>query len=95
MGAEQDALPAYFNGTSAEFQVDADMVLQLRDGAHLPVHSQLLASASPVLCKIIKVAANQVHTEKMVLPFHEFSKREAVDILKARGAFLTSFARNV
>ncbi len=91
MGAEQDAPPAYFDGTSAEFQADADMVLQLRDGACLPVHSQLLASVSPVLCKVIKVAASQVVTdEKMVLPFHEFSKCEAVDILKACGAFLTS-----
>ena len=92
MGAEQDAPPAYFAGTSAEFQAAADVVLQLRNGAHLPAHSQLLASASPVLSDIIKVAASHPLTcGKVVLQCKEFSKDEADDILKARSVFLTSF----
>ncbi len=92
MGADQVAPPAYFAGTSAEFQAAAHVVLQLRNGAHLPAHSQLLASASPVLSDIIKVAASHPLTcGKVVLQCKEFSKDEANDILKARGMFLTSF----
>ncbi len=87
MAAEQDAPLAYFAGTPAGFQADADMLLQLRGGEHLPAHSQLLASTSPVLYDMLKVAASQVPMGgKIVLPIDcwDFSKCEAVDILKAR-----------
>ncbi len=86
MAAEQDALLAYFAGTPAQFQADADVVLQLRGGEHLPAHSQLLASTSPVLCDMLKVAASQVLAGgKIVLPLHGWgSSKEAVDVLKAR-----------
>jgi len=86
MAAEQDAPPAYFAGTPAQFQADADVVLQLRGGEHLPAHSQLLASTSPVLCDMLKVAASQVPAGgSIMLPIHTWgSSKEAVDILKAR-----------
>lgn len=85
MAAEQDAPPAYFAGTSTKFQLAADALLQTRDGAQLPVHSVLLASTSPVLRDLLKVAASQVQAgSKAVLPLDDFCKREAVDILKAR-----------
>jgi hypothetical protein len=63
------------------------MVLQVRGGEQLPAHSQLLASTSPVLCDMLKVAASQVPAGgKIVLPLHGwgFLKCEAVDVLKAR-----------
>jgi hypothetical protein len=86
MAAEQDAQPAYFAGTPAQFQADADVVLQLRSGEHLPAHSQLLASTSPVLCDMLKVAASQVPAGgEIVLQLLGWdSSTEAVDVLKAR-----------
>jgi len=87
MAPKQDAPPAYFAGTPAQFQADADMFLQLRGGALLPAHSQLLASTSPVLCDMLKVAASQVPAgSKFVLPLHGwgFLMCEVVDVLKAR-----------
>ena len=86
MAGEQEAPPAYFAGTSAEFQADADLVLQLRGGEHLPAHSQLLASASPVLYDMLKVAASQVQAGgKIVLPIETWgSSKEAIEVLKAR-----------
>jgi hypothetical protein len=87
MAAEQVAPPAYFAGTPARFQAAADVVLQLHDGEHLPAHSQLLASASPVLCDMLEVAASQVPAcGKIVLPTDGWglTKREIVDTLKAR-----------
>jgi len=66
---EQEASPAYFAGTPADFQAAADVVLQLRGGAHLPAHSQLLASTSPILCDLLKLAASQASTgSKAVIP---------------------------
>ena len=82
-----DAPPAYFAGMSAQCQADADTVLQLRGGEHLPAHSQLLACASPVLCDIIKVAASRVPTGgKIMLSIDGWglTKQEAVDVLQAR-----------
>jgi hypothetical protein len=88
MAAEQEAPPAYFAGTSAKFQATADALLQTRDGARLPVHSVLLASTSPVLRDLLEVVASQVQAgSKAVLPLDDFCKREAVDILEARGCF--------
>ncbi len=84
MAAEQDAPLGYFAGTPAQFQADADVVLQLRGGEHQPAHSQLLASTSPVLYDMLKVAASEVPTGgKIVLPIHDWglSKCEAVDVL--------------
>ncbi len=63
------------------------MVLQLRGREHLLAHSQLLASTSPILCDIIKVAASKVPTGgKIVIPIHSWclTTSEAVDVLKAR-----------
>ena len=91
MAAEQEAPPAYFAGTPAEFQAAADVVLQLRGGAHLPAHSQLLASTSPVLCDLLKVAASGVPAGgKIVLPLEDVSVQEATDVMKVR-AHLRSF----
>jgi hypothetical protein len=86
MAGKQDAPPAYFAGMSAQCQADADMVLQVRGGEHLPAHSQLLACTSPVLCDILKVAASQVPAGgKIVLPIETWgSSKEAIDVLKAR-----------
>ena len=82
---EQDAPPAYFAGTPADFQAAADVVLQLRGGAHLPAHSQLLASTSPILCDLLKLAASQASAgSKAVIPLEEFSELEAADVLKVR-----------
>ena len=86
-----DATPAQppgharFAGTSAEFQADADLLLQLHDGAHLPAHSALLASMSPVLCKMLKLAASETPAgSKMVLPLTDFTEQEAAGVLTAR-----------
>ena len=85
MAAEQEAPPAYFADAPAEFQAAADTVLHLQGGAHLPAHSQLLASTSSVLCDLLKVAASQVPAGgKMVLLLEDFTVREATDVLKAR-----------
>ena len=85
MAAEQAAPPAYFAGTSAEFQAIADVLLQTRDGAQLPAHSQLLASTSPLLCDMLKVAASSTPAgSKSVLQLEDFSEQEAIDVLKAR-----------
>ncbi len=85
MAAEQEAPPAYFAGTSAEFQAIADVLLQTRDGAQLPAHSHLLASTSPVLCNMVTVAASQGQAgDKTVLYLDDFTEQEAVNILKAR-----------
>jgi hypothetical protein len=83
---EEVAPPAYLAGfTPAEFQAATDVVLQLRDGARLPAHSQLLASTSPVLSDLLKVAASQAPAgSKSVLQLEDFSEQEALDVLKAR-----------
>jgi hypothetical protein len=82
---EQEAPPAYFAGTPADFQAAAVVVLQLRGGVHLPAHSQLLASTSPILCDLLKLAASQAPTgSKAVIPLDEFSELEATDVLKVR-----------
>jgi hypothetical protein len=76
---------AHFAGTPAEFQADADLLLQLHGGAHLLAHSALLASVSPVLCKVLKFAASETPAgSKMVLPLTDFTEQEAVDVLTAR-----------
>ncbi len=76
---------AHFAGTPADFQADADLLLQLHGGAHLPAHSALLASVSPVLCKMLKFAASETPAgSKMVLPLTDFTEQEAVDVLTAR-----------
>jgi len=85
VAAEQEAPPAYFAGTSAEFQATADVLLQLQCGVQLPVHSVLLASASPILCDMLKMAAGLEEAgSKALLPLDDFSQQEVVDILKAR-----------
>jgi len=85
MAAEQEALPAYFAGTSAQFQATVDVLLQLQCGLQLPAHSVLLVSTSPVLCDMLQVAAGQVPAgDKTVLHLDDFAEQEAVDILKAR-----------
>ncbi len=85
MGVQEGAPPAYFAGTHAKFQATADVVLQLRDGARLPAHRQLLACSSPVLCDLLEVAASQAAAGSlMVLPLEDFSQSEAVSILEAR-----------
>ena len=85
MGVQAEAPPAYFAGTHAKFQATADVLLQLRDGARLPAHRQLLACSSPVLCDLLEVAASQAAAgSMMVLPLEDFSQSEAVSILKAR-----------
>ena len=85
MAAEQGEPPAYFAGTSAEFQATADVLLQLQCGLQLPVHSVLLASTSPVLCDMLKMAASLVEAgSKALLPLNDVTVEEAVDILKAR-----------
>lgn len=83
---EREAPPAYLAGfTPAEFWADADVVLQLRDGARLPAHSQLLASTSAILCDVVQLAVSETPGGgKLLLPFDDFSKGEAVDILKPR-----------
>ena len=90
--AEKVAPHAYLaDFTPAEFQAAADVVLQLRDGARLPAHSQLLASTSPVLCNMLTVAASQVQAgNKTVLHLDDFSEQEAVNILKARTCHVRS-----
>ena len=81
----QRATPAHFAGTPAQFQADADLLLQLRDGTYLPAHSALLASISPVLCKMLKFAASETPAgSKMVLPLTDFTEQEADDVLTAR-----------
>jgi len=84
--AEVAAPPAYLAGfTPAEFQAAADVVLELRDGARLPAHSQLLASFSPLLSDLLKVAASQAPAgSKSVLQLEDFSEQDALDVLKAR-----------
>ncbi len=84
--AEKVAPHAYLaDFTPAEFQAAADVVLQLRDGARLPAHSQLLASTSPLLCDMLKVAASSTPAgSKSVLQLEDFSEQEALDVLKAR-----------
>jgi hypothetical protein len=84
--AERKAPPAYLAGfRSAEIQAAADVVLQLRDGARLPAHSQVLASTSPLLSDMLNIAASQAPTgSKTEVPLPEFSEGEAVDVLKAR-----------
>jgi len=48
-------------------------------------HSQLLASTSPILCDLLKLAASQAPTgSKAVIPLDEFSELEATDVLKVR-----------
>lgn len=90
MAAEQEAPPAHFAGITAEFQAAADTVLQLRGGAQLPVHSQLLASTSPLLFDLLTVAASQVPAGgKIVLPLEDFSVVEATDVMKARALIST------
>jgi hypothetical protein len=85
MAAKQDVPPAYFAGTTAEFQASADVLLRSSDGVHLPAHSQLLASTSPVLSDMLKVAASQAPAgSKAVLPLGDFSESETCSILKAR-----------
>jgi hypothetical protein len=85
MAAEQEAPPAYFAGTSAEFQATADVLLQLQSGVQLPAHSVLLASASPVLCDVLDMAVGLVEAgSKALLPLDDVTEQEAVDILKAR-----------
>jgi hypothetical protein len=69
----------------AEFQATADVLLQLQCGLQLPVHSMLLASTSPVLCNMLKMAASLVEVgSKALLPLHDVTEEEALDILKAR-----------
>ncbi len=85
MAAKQDVPPAYFAGTTADFQAAADVLLRSSDGVHLPAHSQLLASTSPVLSDMLKVAASQAPAgSKAVLPLGDFSESETCSILKAR-----------
>ena len=83
MADEQEAPPAYFAGTSSQFQAAADVVIQVRGGAQLPAHSVLLTSISPVLNDLLEASASKVDAGgKTVLPLDDFSKREIVDILK-------------
>jgi hypothetical protein len=84
--AEEAAPPAYLaEFTPADFQGAADVVLQLRGGAQLPAHSQLLASTSSLLCDLLKIAASQAPAgSKSVLQLEDFSEQEALDVLKAR-----------
>ena len=86
LAAEREAPPAYLAGsTKAEIQAAADVVLQLRDGTRLPAHSQVLASTSPLLSDMLINAASQAPAgSKTELPLPEFSRREAVDVLKTR-----------
>ena len=91
MAAKQDVPPAYFAGTTADFQAAADVLLRSSDGVHLPAHSQLLASTSPVLSDIIKVAASQAPAgSKAVLPLGDFSESEVSSVLKARTHWLAA-----
>ena len=84
--AERKAPPAYLLGfTPPAFLAAADVVLQLRGGARLPAHSQLLASTSPILCDMLNLAASQAPAgSKAEVPLQDFSEVEAVDVLKAR-----------
>jgi len=84
MTVEEDAPPAYFAGTSAKFQAAADVQLKLRGGERLPAHSYILASISPLLSDLLEVASQERSDGKIELPFTDFSKREAVAILKVR-----------
>ncbi len=76
LAAEREAPPAYLAGFKpAEIQAAADVVLQLRDGARLPAHSQLLASTSPLLCDMLNISASQAPAgSKTELPLPEFSE---------------------
>jgi hypothetical protein len=87
--AERKAPPAYLEGfTPAAFLAAADMVLQLRDGARLPAHSQLLASTSPILCDMLNLAARQTPAgSRAEIPLQDFSEVEAVQVLKARTCY--------
>ena len=84
--AERKAPPAHLAGfTPAQFRAAADVVLQLRDGARLPAHSQLLASTSPILCDMLNLAVSQTPAgSRAEIPLQDFSEEEAVDVLKAR-----------
>ncbi len=84
--AERKAPPAYLAGfTPTAFLAAADVVLQLRDGARLPAHSQLLASTSPILCDMVNVAASQTPAgSRAEVPLQDFSEVEAVEVLKVR-----------
>jgi len=83
--AEEVAPPAYLAGSPAEFQAAADVLRQLRDGARLAAHSQLLASFSPLLSDLLKAAASQAPAgSKSVLQLGDFSEQEALAVLKAR-----------
>ena len=84
MTVEEDAPPAYFAGTSSKFQAAADVQLKLRGGERLPAHSHILASISPLLCDLLEVASQERSDGLIELPFTDFSKSEAVAILKVR-----------